>query len=60
MRAEIGIWFDIFIQGNAESQSDLPGNSRAAPWGIPPFGVHNGINKLFRRSLGTGLSSALL
>jgi hypothetical protein len=42
---------DIFIQRNTESQSDLLGDSGATPFGIPPFGIDNGIDEFFRRSL---------
>jgi hypothetical protein len=36
---------DIFIKGNTESQGDLLGDSRAAPGGIPTFGVNDGIDE---------------
>jgi hypothetical protein len=49
---------DIFIQRNTESQSDLLGDSGATPFGIPPFGIDNGIDEFFRRSFGTRFLSA--
>jgi len=65
----IRVWFvkvsqnapdGIFIQGNAKSQGDLLSNSRTSPCGIPPFGIYNGINKLFGWSFGAGCLPVLL
>ena len=51
---------NVFIQGNAESQGDLLSNSRTSPCGIPPFGIYDGINKLFGGSMGAGFLRPLL
>ena len=47
---------NVFIDGDAESQSNLLGDSRTAPGRIALFHFDNGVNEFFGRSLRTGLA----
>ena len=49
---------DVFIDGDAERQSNLLSDSRAAPGGIALFGGDNRVGEFFGRTLGTGLAPA--
>jgi hypothetical protein len=49
---------DVFIDGDAECQSNLLSDSRAAPEEIALFGSNNRINEFFGRTLRTGLAPA--
>jgi hypothetical protein len=49
---------DVFIDGDAERQSNLPSDSRAAPRGIALLGGENCVNEFFGGTLGTGLAPA--
>jgi len=44
----------VFVDVEAEGESDLLGNSLAAPGGIAPFHFNDRINQFFRRPFGTG------
>ena len=48
----------VFIDGDAERQSNLLSDSRAAPRGIALFGGDDRVNEFPRRTLGTGLAPA--
>jgi len=48
----------VFIDRDAECQSNLLSDSRAAPEGIALFGSDDRINELLGRALGTGLAPA--
>ena len=47
---------EVFINGDAERQSNLLGDARAAPGGIALFGGDNCVNEFFGGTLGTGLA----
>ena len=49
---------DVFIDGEAERQSNLLSDSRAAPEGIALLGGDDRINEFLGRTLGTGLARA--
>ena len=49
---------DVFIDGEAERQSNLLSDSRAAPGGIALLGGENRVNEFFAGTLGTGLAPA--
>ena len=49
---------DVFIDGEAERQSNLLSDSRAAPGGIALLGGENRVNEFFGGTLGTGLAPA--
>jgi len=46
---------DVFIDRDAERQSNLLSDSRAAPGGIALFGGDDRVNEFLRRTLGTGV-----
>jgi hypothetical protein len=48
----------VFVDWDAERQSNLLSDSRAAPGGIALFGGDDRVNKFFGRTLGTGLAPA--
>ena len=50
---------NILVDFDAESQSDLLGNSRAAPSGIAPFHFNDGVNEFLVWPFRTGLAAAL-
>ena len=43
----------VFVDVDAEGQSDLLGNSLAAPGAIAPFHFNDRVDQFFRRSFGT-------
>src|SRR5215472_1783691 len=47
---------DVFIDRDAERQSNLLSDSRAAPGGIALFGGDDRVNEFLRRTLGTGFA----
>ena len=49
---------DVFIDGDAERQSNLLSDSRAAPGGIALLGGENRVNEFLGGTLGTGLAPA--
>ena len=49
---------DVFIDGEAERQSNLLSDSRAALGGIALLGGENRVNEFFAGTLGTGLAPA--
>ena len=49
---------DVFIDGEAERQSNLLSDSRAALGGIALLGGENRVNEFFAGTLGTGLALA--
>ena len=49
---------DVFIDGEAERQSKLLSDARAAPRGIALLGSENRVNEFFGGTLGTGLVPA--
>ena len=49
---------DVFIDADAEGQSNLLSDARAAPEGIALFGGDNRVNEFLRGALGTGLAPA--
>ena len=49
---------EVFIDGEAEGQSDLLSDSGAAPGGIALFGGDNRFSEFLGRTLGTGLAPA--
>ena len=44
---------DVFVDLDAEGQTDLLGNALAAPAAIASLRFHNGIDEFFRGSFGT-------
>src|SRR5580700_11489964 len=50
---------NILVDFDAESQSNLLGNSRAAPTGITPFHFNDRVDEFFTRSFRTRLSPTL-
>jgi hypothetical protein len=50
--------YDKDVDGDAERQSNLLGDARAAPGGIALFGGDNRVNEFFGRTLGTWLAHA--
>ena len=49
---------EVLIDGEAERQSNLLSDSRAAPRGIALLGGENRVNEFFGGTLGTGLAPA--
>jgi hypothetical protein len=47
---------DVFIDVDAEGESDLLSDSLATPGWIAPFHLDNRVDQLFRRSFGARLT----
>jgi hypothetical protein len=48
----------VFVDFDAEGQSDLFGNPLATPSAVAPFHLDDGIDQVFRWSFGTWFSNA--